>query len=265
MMQPNKVKIFNSESDLFHAAVNDFIHQAITTVQNKKIFRVGLSGGNTPKSFFDILSEVSLNKKNLQIPWQKVNFFFSDERYVPIDSSENNYHMAYEHLFSKLQIPQENIYRMPTEGSDPTIAAQSYKATLRAAFGVKENQFPVFDLMYLGLGENAHTASLMPLSEIVKEYCEKRDTANNDQLVASLWVPELNQYRLTLTPVTINHSACIIFMVTGASKAQAVWEVLEGPKKPTQYPAQLIQSTNGKTIWYLDSAAASKLQNDQHF
>ncbi len=161
--------------------------------------------GNTPKTFFDTLTQIKLYKES--IPWSQIKFFFGDERYVPAEDAQSNYHMAYEHLFSKVPVLSENIYRMPTNAKEPEVAAKEYEITLRKTFNIKENEFPRFDLLYLGLGDNAHTASLMPFSEVLM--------IKNNQLVASLWVQELKMFRLTLTPPAINHASNIIFLVTG--------------------------------------------------
>lgn len=249
LMIMNEVKIFSNPQDLFVSAAQDFTHRVKTAVDAKGEFTVVLSGGETPKYFFDTLTQVKAYKDN--IPWQKIKFFFGDERYVPADNPKSNYHMAFEHLFSKVPVLTENIYRMTTKFKDPIDAAKDYEFTLRKVFHLENNEFPQFDLLYLGLGEDAHTASLMPLSETL--------LINNHQLVASLWVKEQKMYRITLTPLAINHAVNIIFLVTGENKASAVSQVLEGPKNSQLYPAQLIHGVNNKTMWYLDKAAASKL------
>ncbi|NNM59634.1 MAG: 6-phosphogluconolactonase [Legionellales bacterium] len=246
----NIIKIFSVPQDLFQAVVEDFAQRANTAVTAKGFFTVVLSGGNTPKLFFDALVE-----SKLSIPWHQIKFFFGDERYVPANDERSNYYMAQKHLFSNVPVPAENIYRIPTEFNDPKIAAENYEMIIRKVFNLKNNEFPKFDLIYLGLGEDAHTASLMPFSEIV-------ENKNSDIIVASLWVPELNMYRITLTPKAINHSTCICFLVTGQRKASAVWHTLKGPFHPQQYPAQLIQCKSGKTIWYLDQAAAAMFMGD---
>lgn len=250
MKKNNRITVFSSDANLFKFAANDFSQRAIAAVQDKGIFSVVLAGGNTPKLFFDALTSGEFKKS---IPWQKVLFFFGDERYVPANDRQSNYHMAYEHLFSKVPVNLKNIYRIPTEFNDPTDAVKEYEQTLRNIFHIQNNTCPEFDCIYLGLGDNAHTASLMPFSEPVKNHAE------NNQLVASLFVAELNMYRITLTANAINNSKAIIFLVTGADKATAVWEVLEGPRDPERYPAQLIHCVNGETIWYIASAAAAKL------
>jgi 6-phosphogluconolactonase len=246
-----EIKIFSKLQDLFQATANDFAQRAIDAVNTKGIFNVALSGGNTPKYLFDILT----NKKQIlkQIPWRNIRFFLTDERYVPDNNPESNYDMIHKHLFSKIDINTENIYKIPTEYTHPKDAAENYTATLRKVFDINHNEFPKFDLVYLGLGEDAHTASLMPFSDVLID-------PKKNQLVESLWVPKLRQYRITLTPAAINHASRIIFLVTGANKASAVSAVLEGPFEPQRYPAQLIHCIDGKTIWYLDHAAAEELR-----
>ena len=257
MTKNNEITVFLSSEDLFLFAANDFEKRAIAAVNNKGMFSVVLAGGSTPKLFFDMLTGVESYKDT--IPWQRIQFFFGDERYVSSDDINSNYHMAQEHLFSKVPVNPENIYRIPTEYKDPNDAAINYEKKLREVFHIKDNAFPQFDLVYLGLGDNAHTASLMPLSDLVKNYVENPLPEKNNRLVASLFVSELNMQRITLTPTAINHGLNIIFLVTGANKATALWEVLEGQTDPLHYPAQLIHCRDKKTIWYLDQAAAAKL------
>jgi 6-phosphogluconolactonase len=257
MTTNQEVKIFPTVNDLFDAAAKDFMRRAIAVVSEKGIFSVVLSGGNTPKLFFNALTSLDCHKKN--VPWHKIQFFFSDERYVSLKSNESNYYTAYEYLFSKVPVNPENIYRISTELSNPDDAAKDYDQTLRHAFNINDKDLPRFDLVYLGLGDNAHTASLMPFSDIVTHYSDHTLADEDNQLVVSLWVPELNMFRITLTPRAINNSKNIIFLVTGANKKMAVSEVLEGPADPKRYPAQLIHCVHGKTIWYLDQLAAEEL------
>jgi 6-phosphogluconolactonase len=130
---------------------------------------------------------------------------------------------------------------------------------VRAALHSEENTLLPFDLVYLGLGDNAHTASLMPEDAVVAQYVNTPTHAAQEQLAAALFMPETNLYRITLTPSALNNALDIIFLVTGENKATAVWNVLEGQSDPLHYPAQLIQGLYQKTIWYLDQAAAEKL------
>jgi 6-phosphogluconolactonase len=256
MTKNAEVAIFPDSHALFQFAAKDFSQRATVAVSKNGNFSVVLAGGKTPELFFDVLSSVAQYKEN--IPWDKIQFFFGDERYVPSNDSESNYHMAYEHLFSKLPINPKNVFRIPTDFKDPKSATHEYERILRTFS--KNNDGPQFDLVYLGLGENGHTASLMPLSEIVKYYAENPLAAKNSNLVVSLYDSESEMYRISLTPSALNNGMDIIFLVTGANKKNAVSEVLNGNRDPLHYPAQLIHSIHGQTIWYLDAAAAGKLE-----
>lgn len=257
MTKNNEITVFPSSKDLFQFAATDFANRAMAAIDNKGTFSVVLAGGDTPKLFFDALTNVEYYKKN--IPWHQIQFFFGDERYVPSDDINNNYYMAQKYLFSKVSVNPKNIYRISTEYKDPKDAAKNYENKIREVFHINDKAFPQFDLVYLGLGDNAHTASLMPLSDLVTHYVENPLSEKNNQLVASTFVSELNMYRITLTPTVINHGLNIIFLVTGKNKTTAAWEVLEGQADPLHYPAQLIHCVHTKTIWYLDQEAARRL------
>ncbi|MBV8802269.1 MAG: 6-phosphogluconolactonase [Gammaproteobacteria bacterium] len=254
------IKIFTRVNELFEEAAEDFIHRSNSTVHQKGFFTVVLSGGHTPQQLF-----VELVKRQNEVPWSAIQFFFSDERYVPPDNIESNYHMAYEYLFSKIPIDDNHIHRMETELSDPNLVAERYAETLRDILHLRNGVLPTFDLVYLGVGEDAHTASLMPETPVVKAYANIEERPKYDPLIVSLWVPKLNMYRLTMTPSAINNSQNIIFLVTGSTKHQAVWNILEGPQNPMQFPAQLIHCKNAKNLWYLDASAASSLTMDLTF
>jgi len=253
-----EMKIFADATDLFLFAAEDFCQRAIRAVREKDVFSVVLSGGNTPKSLFVTLTA---NEYKKRIPWQQIKFFFGDERYVPASSEASNYHLANEYLFAHVPVNPHHIYRIPTEFDDPKDAAKAYEKTLREAFHIKDDAIPPLDLVYLGLGDNAHTASLMPLNEVVRQYVAHSTADNDHQLVAAVVVAGSNMQRITLTPTAINNSRDIIFLVAGANKANAIREVLAGKHDPLHYPAQLIHSIKGKTIWYLDQTAAEKLSS----
>lgn len=250
----NVVYVFQNPEELYSAVADDFKNRSNRAIKERGKFTVVLSGGNTPKLLFSKLADF----KN-EIPWNKIKFFFGDERYVPSLNTENNYHTAYEYLFSKVPVLMENIYPIPTYFQNPEEAAKDYELTLRKAFNIKENEFPKFDLVYLGLGDDAHTASLMPFSEPVMKYDIKDQIEKTNYLVDSLWFEEQGMYRITLMPAAFNKALNIIFIVSGATKASAVCRVIEGPLEPNKYPAQLIHCVNYPNIWYLDKASASKL------
>src|SRR3989338_5344102 len=250
-MRMNTIKTFPTSEILFQTAAKDFVQRTTQAVKARGICNVVLSGVNTPKSFFACLTHATFAS---HIPWQHIRFFFGDERYVPANDPASNYHRAQTFLFSKIPVPPENIFRIPTtELAHATAATQHYAQILRDLFYLPEGQFPPFDITYLGLGDNAHTASLMPNTPLVEKYCGAH--AQQDKLVASLWVEALAMYPIPLTPPAINHSDAIIFLIEGENKAAAVQKVLEGEKNPLKYPAQLIKNA----IWFLDRAAASQL------
>ena len=254
MKKETEIKRFNTPFELFQFAAEDFYQRAIEKIATHGKFSVVLSGGETPKALFDVLAATPHYRND--IPWDKILFFFSDERYVPSDSSQSNYHMAHEHLFSKVSVNPENIYRIPTEFNDPNLAAKAYETIIRDALDLSIHGYPTFDLVYLGLGDDAHTASLMPENTVVKQLIEDE---SDQSLVAALYVEKLKMFRITLTPNTINQGLTILFLVAGENKSQAVKKVMEGELNPILYPAQLIHSIHGETIWYLDNAAATLL------
>jgi 6-phosphogluconolactonase len=245
-----EVKVFTHLRELFNAAALDFVRKSLYAVENKGVFTVGLSGGSTPIDFFVALTNMEVYSG--QIPWQKIKFFFVDERFVPSNSTNSNYNTAYTYLFSKLPILKENIYRVRTELNSLEEVSQNYEIILKEAFGCEKNNIPQFDLIYLGIGADAHTASLMPQSNIVLDYSNQIE---KPALVAH--VHECSIPRITLTPKLINHSKNIVFLVTGANKAPAVKHILTGEYKPWMYPGQLIHAKHGQTSWYLDQEAYS--------
>ncbi len=255
-MTVKNLHLYDTGKDLFLAAADDFLLRTTDIIKEKKICNVVLAGGNTPKLFFDTL--VCNENYKQKIAWDKIRFFFCDERYVSSDDLQNNYHMVQKYLFSKVPVPSENIYRIPTtELSSAVHAAKNYENTLRKLFPLPKFQWPDFDISYLGLGDNGHTASLMPGTDLVKKWIENPDLLT---LVASLWVEPLKMYRITLTPSAINHSHHIVFLVQGEEKAVALKKVLEERNNPLQYPAILIKNA----VWFVDQAAAKQLTPSEH-
>lgn len=243
IMTKEKIKIFLNSNDLFEYAATDFARRAKMAIDQKGFFSVVLSGGNTPKLFYEAI----LNNYRSEIEWEKVQFYFGDERFVPMDNEENNFHMTQKFFFSKIPVDPNHIFPIPTNLDDPEQSANAYDTLLQAA--------PNFDVIYLGLGEDAHTASLMPETDIVKYYSEHKD----ERLVVALFVEKLDMFRITLTPRALNQGGDIIFIVCGAKKAKATHAVLEGDYDPLHFPAQLIHSETADTIWYLDKEAGALL------
>jgi 6-phosphogluconolactonase len=184
-----------------------------------------------------------------------VHFFWSDERHVPPDHAESNYKLAYDSMLSPLGVREANIHRIKGELEDAGEAARQYEAEILRDFPVSEGQLPKFDLIFLGMGSDGHTASLFPGTKALQE---------ENRLVVSNWVGKFYTERITMTAPLLNNAACVVFLVSGQDKALPLKAVLEGKYEPQQLPAQLIRPESGKLVWLLDSAAASLLRTESH-
>jgi len=203
-----------------------------------------LSGGNSPKKLYELL--VSASYKN-KVDWSRTWFFFGDERYVPFTDKDNNGLMAKQSLFDPLNIDEAKIFYINT-ALTPEAAAVDYAQKIIAHFGANPIQF---DLVLLGLGDNAHTASLFPHTKVLYEM---------KALVSALFIDEIQSYRITMTAPLINEAHEIAFLVYGAAKATAVHNILEGERDIDNYPAQLIEAEEGTVYWFLDEAAAELIE-----
>ena len=243
-----EVQIFPEAGALTRRAAEEFLKSVAEAVAQKGSFTVALAGGSTPKALYSQLADEPLRS---QIPWEKLHFFFGDERHAPPDGAESNFRMANEALFSKGAIKPEQITRIKGEYADTEKAALEYEQDLRAYFKLKVGEYPRFDLVLLGMGEEGHTLSLFPGTKALHA---------TDRIVVRNWVGKLYTERITLTATAANHASRVIFMVTRADKAPALKAVLEGPYEPEQLPAQLIQPASGKLLWLVDQAAGSMLE-----
>jgi 6-phosphogluconolactonase len=240
------VEVAATAADLFHAAAEEFSRVGRQAIGAQGRFAVALSGGSTPKSLYSLLAS-----RYADFPWARTYFFFGDERHVPPTDPESNYRMVNESLLSKVAIPAQNVFRVKAENPDAAAAAADYEAQLRKFFELKPNQFPRFDLIFLGLGPDGHTASLFPDSEGLKE---------TTKFVIANRVEKFKTYRISFTFPVLNNAGEVIFLASGSDKAEMVREVLEGKPTPT-LPAQQVQPTNGRLLWMLDESAAAKLKD----
>ena len=225
-----------------------FVEQAAAVLKTRPFFSMALSGGSTPKHLYRLLnSDPGLKDA---VAWEKIHFFWGDERHVPPDHAQSNYRMAYEAMLSALPLPQGNIHRIISEDSDAGRAARRYAQEISRFFQLQAGQFPHFDLIWLGMGPDGHVASLFPQTAALTE---------KKLLVAANWVEKFQSYRITMTPPVLNHAECIIFLVSGANKAESLKHVLEGGEQAQQLPAQMIQPLHGKLYWIIDRAAAKYL------
>ena len=248
MSPAGEIRILTTPQELFAAAAEELVRLAIEAVQARGRFTIGLSGGSTPKSLYTLLAT---NAKSV-LPWDRMFFFWGDERHVAPTDAESNYRMVNEAMLSKVPVPPGNVFRVETELPDAAAAAQAYEQTLRKFFQTAGDAVPKFDLILLGMGPDGHTASLFPGTAGLGE---------KTHLVIANWVEKLKTHRLSFTLPLINAARCVAFLVSGTDKAPALKAVLESDASGEQYPAKLVQPKDGKLIWFLDRAAASGLSS----
>ncbi|HAF13471.1 MAG TPA: 6-phosphogluconolactonase [Blastocatellia bacterium] len=244
MESPSNVLIFDTPEQLALAAAEKFVEYAHDATGDRGLFTVALAGGNTPMRVYELLATDRFSNR---IAWPQVHLFFGDERCVPPDHPESNYAMAYEMMISRVAIPAKNVHRIIGEGN-PTDSARLYEEQLRTFFAGLA--WPRFNLVWLGMGEDGHTASLFPNTESLKE---------ESRWVLTTKRPQLEQDRVTLTAPVFNQAAHVVFLVTGKEKAARLAEVLHGPSLPDRLPAQLVRPVDGTLEWLCDREAAAKL------
>lgn len=242
-----EIRICRDLQTLSEQAAVLFVQLAAEATAARGRFTVALSGGSTPKEVYTLLAAAETCQ---QIPWSQVHLFWGDERCVPPTHSESNYRMVAETLIGRVPIPSHNVHRMPTEHA-PLQAADAYEQVLREVFSLSLDAWPCFDLIFLGMGADGHTASLFPDTAGLRE---------NNRLVIAHYVDKLHTWRVTLTPPVLNHAAHVVFLVAGTEKAAILREVLQGPAQPERLPAQLVQPGHGTLLWLVDEAAAALLE-----
>jgi len=239
-----ELRIFDDPEKLSRYAAKLFVEQAAQSIGDRGQFLVALNGGNTPIRLFQLLATDYRDK----VDWSKIHVFWGDERSVPPDDPGSSFGQARELLLSHVPIPDSNIHHIEGE-LGPVDASKEYSVTLKN-FAAPSLDWPRFDLVYLGMGEDGHTASLFPGSSVT---------------VSEPTIPVIAHYedrpanRVSLTPIVFNSARMVAFMATGEKKAITLAEVLSDRYNPEYYPAQRIDPKEGKLIWLVDEAAASKL------
>jgi 6-phosphogluconolactonase len=244
-MSLDKVKIFPDKAAVTRFTEERIFRMAEATLEMNEQFVIALAGGTTFKPVYESLAK----DFGELIDWKRVHLFFGDERCVPPEHEESNYHMVKEALIDNIDIPAANVHRMRGE-DEPKAAAAAYESELREFFKGDEQ---LFDLNLLGIGEDGHTASLFPNTAALHEQ-EKLVVAHHVEAKGNLW-------RITLTFPAILQSANIMFVAWGDSKAKALYEILEGDYQPELYPSQTLARSNHEHLtWVVDEAIANLLK-----
>ena len=244
------IEVFPDREKLIQAAAEHVIQLTSQGITENGRVAIALSGGSTPRPLYTLLATKRYSQR---IDWLRVHVFWGDERCVPPDNPQSNYQMARETLLDEVPIPVSNIHRIRGE-EDPEKAAVAYEKELRTFFGVDARDGSPrlgFDLILLGMGDNGHTASLFPGSPAVNE---------KERWVMAQYVEVVSMWRITLTPVVSNAAKNVLFIVSGAEKAERLRDVLEGPFQPEVLPAQIVRPASGRLLWFVDRTAAARLR-----
>ena len=250
--------VADDEVQLAELAAERVTQLIVETVARRGRAFVSLAGGNTPRRLYSNLADARQPWRD-RVPWGQVHLFWGDERHVPPNHPDSNYGMAKAALLDQAPIPHDHIHRIPSELPDAHDAADAYERTLAGAASAtpspsvasafrRKDYF--FDLMLLGLGEDAHIASLFPDSELLER--------ENTRRVAAVWAPHLSAWRITLTPEAILDSQSIVVLATGDRKANAVHAALNKPSDVRRYPAQLLRTADDRVVWFLDRSISER-------
>jgi 6-phosphogluconolactonase len=244
--KPN-VEIFSDAESLAYRSVEIFVDDAKKAIEAKDAFYIAISGGHTPKRFFELLGEVPSVR---YLPWDKIQIFWVDERYVPPDSQWSNYKLAADAFLNKVSVPQQNIHRIPTEYGDIKAAAHRYEDTIRRVFALKGEGLPVFDLIVLGMGAEGHTGSLFP---------DSYAPFNTENLACVVYVLDEKLSRITLTHPVLCAASHLVVLVSGKEKADILKEVLTNEPDEVRYPIHILWPILDKVTWLVDRDAAKAI------
>lgn len=242
MSTSTEVRISSKPKKVFKSVAKEILK--LTTGSSQSRFNIVLSGGSTPKKLYKLLAK----KYADSIPWERIHFWWGDERCVPPQDEQSNYKLANDYLFSEIDIPPENIHRMKGENAPE-------EESVRYTYEIQENvnsrgENPVFDLVLLGLGEDGHTASIFP---------DQLELFEEESICAVTSHPITGMPRLTLTGRVLNNANRLFFMVTGENKSLRISEIMNNDEAAKLLPAYYIEPKNGSLTWFLDEAAASKI------
>ena len=244
------LRIYADAAALIDAVAQRWLDLAGSAINARGKFHVALSGGSTPRALYRRLTHPKFASR---IPWDRVHIYFGDERTVPPDHADSNYHMAKEALLDHVPIPATHIHRIEGEIADPHVAAGKYIRELTGNLPLSAQGVVQFDLLLLGVGSDGHTASLFPATPVLYERA---------RLVEAVYVEKLEAWRITVTLPVIDHARHVLILVSGDQKASIVRDVFTTRRAPP-YPVQLI-NPQGILEWHLDQAAAALLPKELH-
>lgn len=244
--EPN-VQVVSDLESLAQQSLEFFISNAQQAIKTKGVFYVAVSGGYTPRRFFELLGEAPQVKT---LAWDKIQLFWVDERYVSPDSQWSNYKLAADTFLTKIPMPKENVHRIPTEYEDFKLAARHYEETIREVFSLKENQIPEFDLIVLGMGTEGHTGSLFP---------DSYAPFDTEDLACVVYVLDQKLNRITLTYPVLRAACHLVVLVSGEEKADILKEVLTSEPDEVRYPIHALWPILDKVTWLVDKKAAKSL------
>jgi 6-phosphogluconolactonase len=245
-IKPNIIKVRTPE-DIAMTALEGFARQSQKAISERGVFRVALSGGATPMRFFAMLGDTDVGRN---IQWDKVQIFWVDERCVEPDADASNYAMATQTFLSKVAIPPENVHRVSGEVTDYAAAVDEYEQTIRNVFGLSEGEFPSFDLMILGMGDDGHIGSLFPNT------FAHFDTQD---IVTAVYLMSGDFNRITLTHPVICAAKKLFVLVSGERKAGILKEVFQAEPDEVKYPVHTLWPILDKVDWIIDSDAGKLL------
>ncbi|MEW6496733.1 MAG: 6-phosphogluconolactonase [Cyanobacteriota bacterium] len=235
------VEVLPDKEALIQRSLEVVLAKIKGAIQERDRCTIALAGGGTPKPLYEAIATQDL-------PWEKIHVFWGDERYVPADHPDSNQRMARQAWLSKVNLPEANIHPMSTDGDSPTTDAHKHGNHLREFFKINVGEFPHFDIILLGIGDDAHTASLFPHTDALQVTDRLVTVGSKD-----------GQPRITFTAPLINHAHSVIFLVAGASKQPALAQIFAPEADAMTYPARLIQP-QGELWWLLDEAAGQNLK-----
>jgi 6-phosphogluconolactonase len=238
---PN-LRVYDSKEEAASAAAAFILGKLDEALRDARRAKVAISGGSTPKLMFEAMAAQKFE-------WTKLQLFFVDERPVPPGHPKSNFSMADAALCRPVGLKAGQVYRIEGE-LEPPVAAGRYADVLIESFALAEDDVPRFDVLHLGMGDDAHTASLFPGEPLILD---------RSRLAGAVYAAGKKSYRVTLLPKVLLHAANTLFLVTGAGKAKPLKAVLEGPQDFLAYPAQLIDRQARNVVWFVDTAAAAEL------